>query len=187
VLMRNEVFYVRCPPQFIPPTVDLRTWRLRVNGHVECPLDLSMDDLRRMNAASVVAVNQCSGNSRSRFEPHMPGAQWGNGAMGNARWTGVPLRDLLAKAGLKAAGVHVSFRGLDRSGYSTVPEFVKSLPVEKSREAEVLVAYAMNSRPLPLLNGFPVRLVVPGWYATYWVKALSQVTVLPHRFDGYWM
>jgi DMSO/TMAO reductase YedYZ molybdopterin-dependent catalytic subunit len=186
-LTSNEAIYVRWHLQFIPTTVDLRTWRLRIDGHVDRPLDLSMDDLRRMDATSIVAVNQCSGNSRRLFEPHMPGAQWGDGAMGNARWTGVPLRDLLATAGLKAGAVDVSFAGLDRSGYSSVPDFVKSLSVDQAREAEVLVAYEMNGKPLPLLNGFPVRLVVPGWYATYWVKALSQVAVLTRRFDGYWM
>jgi hypothetical protein len=107
--------------------------------------------------------------------------------MGNARWTGVPLRDLLRAAGVKAGAVDVSFAGLDRGGYPTVPDFTKALPAEKAHEPEVLVAYAMNGAPLPLLNGFPVRLVVPGWYATYWVKALSAITVLRHRFDGYWM
>jgi DMSO/TMAO reductase YedYZ molybdopterin-dependent catalytic subunit len=186
-LTPNETFYVRWHLQFIPTTVDLRIWRLRVDGHVDRPMELSMDDLRRMDASSVVAVNQCSGNSRGLFDPRMPGAQWGNGAMGNARWTGVPLRDLLARAGLRAGATDVSFAGLDRSGYSSVSDFVKSLSVEKAGEPEVIVAYEMNGRPLPMLNGFPVRLVVPGWYATYWVKALSHVTVLPRRFDGYWM
>ena len=182
-----EAFYVRWHLQFIPTCVDLRTWRLKLGGHVERPLELSLDDLRRMPAGSVVAVNQCSGNSRGMFEPHMPGAQWGNGAMGNARWTGVPLRDLLRRAGVKSGAVDVSFAGLDRSGFRTVPDFVKSLAVDRALDPEILVAYEMNGEALPLLNGFPVRLVVPGWYATYWVKALTDVTVLAERFDGYWM
>jgi DMSO/TMAO reductase YedYZ molybdopterin-dependent catalytic subunit len=186
-LTPTEAFYVRWHLQFIPTTVDLRTWRLKVGGHVERPVALSMDDLRRMPATSLVAVNQCSGNSRGLFEPHMPGAQWGNGAMGNARWTGVPLCDLLRRAGVKPAAVDVSFAGLDRSGFSTVPDFVKSLPIDRALAPEILVVYEMNGEPLPLLNGFPVRLVVPGWYATYWVKALSEVTVLPERFNGFWM
>jgi len=186
-LTPNEAFYVRWHLQFVPTTIDLRTWRLRVGGHVERPLELALDDLRRLPAVSVVAVNQCSGNSRGLFEPHMPGAQWGNGAMGNARWTGVPLADLLRRAGLRAGAIDVTFAGLDRGGYRTVPEFVKSLPVDRAADPEILVAYEMNGAPLPFLNGFPVRLVVPGWYATYWVKALSDIAVLPQRFEGFWM
>jgi DMSO/TMAO reductase YedYZ molybdopterin-dependent catalytic subunit len=186
-LTPNDAFFVRWHLQFIPTTIDLRTWRLKVAGHVERPLQLSLTDLRRMAATSVVAVNQCSGNSRGLFEPHMPGAQWGNGAMGNARWTGVPLRALLDKAGVKAGAVEVSFDGLDESGYSTVPDYIKSLSVDKAREPEVLVAYEMNGAPLPMLNGFPVRLIVPGWYATYWVKSLTTITVLPQKYDGFWM
>jgi DMSO/TMAO reductase YedYZ molybdopterin-dependent catalytic subunit len=186
-LTPNEAFYVRWHLQFIPTTVDLRTWRLKIGGHVNRTLDLSMDDLRKMEPSSVVAVNQCSGNARGMFEPHMPGAQWGNGAMGNARWTGVPLRDLLQKAGIKEGAVDVTFTGMDSAGYRTVPDFVKSLAVERALSPEILVAYEMNGELLPMLNGFPVRLVVPGWYATYWVKALADITVLPRSFDGYWM
>jgi DMSO/TMAO reductase YedYZ molybdopterin-dependent catalytic subunit len=186
-LTPNEAFFVRWHLQFIPTTVDLRTWRLRVGGHVERPLELSLDDLRRLGGQSVVAVNQCSGNSRALFEPHVPGGQWDNGAMGNARWAGVPLRDLLGRAGVRAGAVDVSFAGLDRGGYSSVPDFVKSLPVGRATEPEILVAYEMNGEPLPMLNGFPARLVVPGWYGTYWVKALSDVAVLPQPFKGFWM
>jgi sulfite dehydrogenase len=186
-LTPNEAFYVRWHLESIPTAVDLRTWRLRVSGHVNKPLELSLDDLKKMKATSLVAVNQCSGNSRSHFEPRVPGGQWGNGAMGNARWTGVPLRDLLNRADLKAKAEEVAFNGLDEGPLPSVPDFVKSLDVPHALEPEILVAYEMNGRPLPMLNGFPVRLVVPGWFATYWVKALTEITVLPHRFDGYWM
>ena len=117
-LTPNDAFFVRWHLQFIPTTVDLRTWRLKVGGHVERPLELSMDELRRMAATSLVAVNQCSGNSRGLFEPRVPGGQWGNGAMGNARWTGVPLRDLLRRAGVRDGAIDVTFAGLDRSGYA---------------------------------------------------------------------
>jgi sulfite dehydrogenase (cytochrome) subunit A len=185
----NDAFFVRWHLQFIPTTVDLRTWRLKIGGHVERSLELSMDDLRRMLPKSVVAVAQCSGNSRSLFEPRVAGGQWGNGAMGNARWTGVPLRALLARAGVLAGAIDVTFAGLDRSGYATVPEFVKSLPAKLATDPafDILVAYEMNGEPLPLLNGFPTRLIVPGWYGTYWVKSLSEVAVLPQRFNGFWM
>jgi DMSO/TMAO reductase YedYZ molybdopterin-dependent catalytic subunit len=186
-LTPNKAFYVRWHLQGVPSSVDLNTWRLKLGGHVERPLELSMDDLRAVEASSVVAVNQCSGNSRGLVEPHMPGAQWGNGAMGNARWTGVSLGALLQKAGVKAGAVDVTFAGLDRAGLPSVPDFVKSLPVDRAGAPDILLAYEMNGEPLPILNGFPLRLVVPGWYATYWVKALTDIMVLPQAYDGYWV
>jgi hypothetical protein len=137
---------------------------------------------------SLVAVNQCSGNGRGFVEPRVFGGQWANGAMGNADWTGVRLRDLLAKAALREGAVDVSFNGLDRPPVPSVPDFVKSLHVSRIMDdPNVLVAYQMNGRPLPMLNGFPVRLVVPGWYSTYWVKHLTDITVLDKEFDGFWM
>jgi DMSO/TMAO reductase YedYZ molybdopterin-dependent catalytic subunit len=188
-LTPNEAFYVRWHLEAIPTHVDLQTWRLRVGGHVERPLELSMDDLRSMKVTSVVAVNQCSGNSRSLFSPRVAGGQWRNGAMGNARWTGVRLSDLLQKAGLRAGAVQVTFDGLDEGPLPSVPDYIKALDVDHANqpEAEVLVAYEMNGAALPMLNGFPARLVVPGWYATYWVKALSSITVLDQRYTGFWM
>jgi DMSO/TMAO reductase YedYZ molybdopterin-dependent catalytic subunit len=186
-LTPNEAFYVRWHLEAVPTHVELRTWRLRVDGHVARPLELSMEDIRRMEAVSLVAVNQCSGNSRSLFAPRVPGGQWGNGAMGNARWTGVRLGDLLRRAGLRAGAVQVSFDGLDEGPLPSVPDFVKALDVDHARQPEVLVAYEMNGTPLPMLNGFPARLVVPGWYATYWVKALTHINVLDSHFTGFWM
>jgi sulfite dehydrogenase len=186
-LTPNDAFYVRWHLQAIPTTVDLRTWRLNVGGHVEKPLTFTMDELRGMEAESVVAVNQCSGNSRSLFSPRVPGGQWGNGAMGNARWTGVPLRTLVRRAGVKAGAVQISFDGLDEGGMPAVPDYIKSLDVDVAQEPDVLVAYEMNGQPLPMLNGFPARLVVPGWYATYWIKALTQINVLDKPFEGFWM
>ncbi len=186
-LTPNEAFYVRWHLQLIPTTIDTRSWRLKVDGHVDKPLEIALDELKRMEPTSIVAVSQCSGNSRALFNPNLTGAQWGNGAMGNARWTGILLKDLLAKAGLKAGAVDVIFAGLDRAGPPSVPDFVKSLPIDEARRPDILLAYEMNGQPLPLLNGFPLRLVVPGWYATYWVKALSDIRVLPNQFEGYWM
>jgi sulfite dehydrogenase len=111
-------------------------------------------------------------------------AQW---AMGNAEWKGVRLKDLLARAMPKAGTVEVSFRGLDGPIVNTTPPFVKTLPIDKANDGEAIVAFEMNGQPLPMLNGFPCRLVVPGWYATYWVKALHEITVLDKPFDGFWM
>jgi sulfite dehydrogenase (cytochrome) subunit A len=183
----NEAFYVRyhIPP---PTEVDLSTWRLEIAGHLDKPLELSFDDLQsQFPRTSIVAVNQCSGNGRGYFSPRVFGGQWANGAMGNAEWTGVRLRDILSAAGVKQGAVEVSFNGLDQPAMPTVPDFVKSLSVRRIMEdPNVLVAYQMNGKPLPMLNGFPARLV-PGWYATYWVKHLSEITVLDKEFEGFWM
>ncbi len=187
-LTPNEAFYVRWHLEGIPISVDVSTFRLQISGHVERPLSLSVSELRsKFETVSLVAVNQCSGNSRSFFDPRVPGGQWKNGAMGNARWTGVRLRDLLDRAGIKAGAVDVAFSGLDRAAMAGTPNFVKALAIDHARDGEVMVAYQMNSADLPMLNGFPLRLAVPGWYATYWVKALNYIQVLPGKFHGFWM
>lgn len=187
-LTPNEAFFVRWHLADVPTSVDTKTFRLHLKGHVDHELDLSLDDLRRQfEPVSVIAVNQCSGNSRSLFSPRVPGGQWRNGAMGNAKWTGVRLKDLIAKAAPKAGAVEVSFRGLDNPVINTTPAFAKSLPIDKANDGEIVVAYEMNDQPLPMLNGFPCRLIVPGWYATYWVKALTEITVLNKKFESFWM
>lgn len=187
-LTPNDAFFVRWHLAGIPTRVDTNIFRLQVDGHVQRPLSLSLDDLRqRFEPVSVIAIAQCSGNSRSLFTPRVPGGQWRHGAMGNALWTGVRLRDLLNAAGIRMGAVDVSFDGLDEPPLASIPDLVKSLTVDDARQPEVMVAYEMNGAPLPMLNGFPIRLVVPGWYATYWVKALCRITVLDRAFDGYWM
>jgi sulfite dehydrogenase len=195
-LTPNDALYVRWHLATLPTSIDARTFRLRVTGEVERPLALSLDDLRKLEAVSVVAVNQCSGNARALFSPRVPGVQWMGGALGNARWTGVRLRDLLERAGVKGPAANgdardVTFRGLDKPPLESVPAFVKSLDLAHAMasEGEVIVAYAMNDAPLPMLNGFPLRLVVPGWFSTYWTKALTEVHVLgeSEKFQGFWM
>ncbi|HTL17745.1 MAG TPA: molybdopterin-dependent oxidoreductase, partial [Patescibacteria group bacterium] len=187
-LTPNRAFYVRWHLEGIPTSIDLNEFRLQVRGHVQNPLLLTVSQLRReFEPASIIAVNQCSGNSRSFFEPRVAGGQWKNGAMGNARWTGVRLRDLLDRAGVKTGAVDVAFTGFDRAPVSTTPGFVKSLAIDHARDGEVMIAYEMNDAELPMLNGFPLRLVVPGWFGTYWVKALSEIQVLPEKFQGFWM
>jgi len=187
----NAAFYVRWHLEGIPNAVDLKSWSLRVEGNVNKPLAFSLAQLMRdFKAVSVAAVNQCSGNSRSRLQPRVAGAQWGNGAMGNAMWTGVRLRELLDMAGIKSGSPQVQFQGLD-TGQG--PEGFGSHVVLKSLEAtnpvldECVVAYLMNGEPLPMLNGFPVRLVVPGYFATYWTKSLSWIRVLSAPDENFWM
>jgi DMSO/TMAO reductase YedYZ molybdopterin-dependent catalytic subunit len=146
-----------------------------------------MDDLRKLERVTYTAVIQCAGNGRSFFDPRVAGGQWENGAMGNVAWTGARLKDILLMAGLKAGSVDISFNGLDSPPLASVPDFVKSLPVDKAMEDDVIVAYEMNGAALPMLNGFPARLIVPGWYATYWVKSLSDITVTSKGFEGFWI
>ncbi len=187
-LTPNSAFFVRWHESAIPTTVDLRTFRLAVAGQVDKPLSLSVEDLKtQFQPQSFAAVVQCSGNSRSLFEPRVGGGEWGHGAVGCAKWTGVPLRDVLKAAGVKNGAVQVSFGGLDRAPLPDTPRFMKALDFAHANDGEVMVAYAMNDAPLPMLNGFPIRLVVPGWYATYWVKALSEINVLSENFKSFWM
>jgi hypothetical protein len=140
-----------------------------------------------MPRVEIASVNQCSGNSRGLFQPRVAGGQWEHGAMGNARWTGVRLRDVLDRAGVKSGAVAVRFNGLDQPVVDGAPDFMKSLDVDHARDGEVIVAFAMNGEQLPLLNGFPLRLIVPGWYSTYWVKMLNDIEVLDAPDTNYWM
>ncbi len=187
----NSAFYVRWHLDELPNAVDLTAWRLRIEGNVEKPASFSMADLLQyFKPVSLAAVNQCSGNGRSRFQPRVAGGQWGNGAMGNALWSGVPLKELLNAAGVKSGSVQVQFAGLDQGkgpeGFGS-HKFLKSLDLNNPVLDKCLVAYTMNGEPLPMLNGFPARLVVPGYFATYWVKALAAIRVLDKPDENFWM
>ena len=187
VFTPNDRFYVRWHWAVIPTEIDVGSFRLAVRGHVEKSLSLSLDEILALPRVELVAVNQCSGNSRGYFQPRVPGGQWSNGAMGNAKWTGVRLKDVLDRAGVKAGTVQVRFNGLDEPVVPDAPDFMKSLDLDHARDGEVMIAFAMNGQQLPLLNGFPLRLVVPGWYSTYWVKMLSDIEVLDKPDDNFWM
>jgi DMSO/TMAO reductase YedYZ molybdopterin-dependent catalytic subunit len=187
VFTPNDQFYVRWHWAGIPTEIDVDTFKLAVHGHVVRPLSLSLRDLMRdFPRVELAAVNQCSGNSRGLFQPRVPGAQWANGAMGNALWAGVPLKNVLDRAGIKSGAIQVRFSGVDEPVVPSGPHFEKSLDIDHARDGEVMIAYAMNGEPLPLLNGFPLRLVVPGWYATYWVKSLSNIEVLEQEDENFW-
>jgi DMSO/TMAO reductase YedYZ molybdopterin-dependent catalytic subunit len=187
VFTPNDQFYVRWHWAVIPTEVDVDKFRLAVRGHVDQALWLSLKEILAMPRAEMAVVNQCSGNSRGFFEPRVAGGEWANGAMGNARWTGVRLKDVLDRAGVKAGAVQVRLKGLDDPVVADAPKFMKSLDIDHARDGEVIIAYGMNGQQLPLLNGFPLRLVVPGWYATYWVKMLNDIEVLDAPDDNYWM
>ena len=188
VLTPNDAFFVRYHWSNIPTSVDPQTYRLRVGGKVSNPLELTLEALKKIaDPVEIVAVNQCSGNSRGYFSPRVNGGQLSNGAMGNARWTGMPLKKVLEKAGIQAGAIDVSFDGLDRPPMEGGPDFVKSISIDHALDGEVMIAWAMNGEDLPMLNGYPLRLIVPGYYGTYWVKHLSEIQVLDKGFDGFWV
>ncbi|PRC94815.1 molybdopterin-dependent oxidoreductase [Solimicrobium silvestre] len=188
VITPNDAFFVRYHWSGIPTSIDPTTYRLKVGGKVAAPLELSLTELKQLaDPVSLTAVNQCSGNSRGFFEPRANGGQLANGAMGNAVWTGIPLKKLLEKAGVQAGAVQVSFNGLDAPLFPDSPDFLKALNIDHALDGEVMLAWAMNGEDLPMLNGYPLRLIVPGYYGTYWVKHLSEIEVLDKPFEGFWM
>jgi sulfite dehydrogenase (cytochrome) subunit A len=188
LLTPNDAFFVRYHWSGLPLSIDPAAYRVRITGTVDRPLELSLDELRRAAApAEIVAVNQCSGNSRGHFTPRVNGGQLSNGAMGNARWTGIPLKAVLDKAGVQRGAVQVSFNGLDQPPLGDGPDFVKALDIDHARDGEVMLAWQMNGAELPFLNGYPLRLVVPGYYGTYWIKHVSDIQVLDTPFQGFWM
>jgi DMSO/TMAO reductase YedYZ molybdopterin-dependent catalytic subunit len=183
----NDEFFVRYHLADIPQ-IDAGTWKLNLGGEgANGDLQIGLDELKKLPAFEVAAVCQCAGNLRGLFQPHVAGVQWGHGAMGCARWKGARLKDVLDVVGLKKEAVEVVFDGADGPVLDKTPDFVKSLPVWKAIEETTLVAYEMNGEPLPHWNGFPARIVVPGWTATYWVKHVTKIAAVTVPFDGFWM
>lgn len=183
----NDAFFVRYHLADIPLNIDPDTFTLEIKGKVDRPLKLSLKDIKKMKQTEIVAVNQCSGNSRGFVNPRVAGGQLGHGAMGNARWRGVSLKTLLDQAGVQHDAKQVVFGGMDGPVSDKTPDFAKALDVDHARDGEVMLAYLMNGRDLPFLNGFPLRLVVPGYYGTYWIKHLSEITVIDSIYDNFWM
>jgi DMSO/TMAO reductase YedYZ molybdopterin-dependent catalytic subunit len=192
-LTPNHLFYVRT--HFgVYTGIDLRTWRLKVEGHVERPLDLSYDDLKKFPSRTRVALLECSGNGRVFLTPRVEGVAWGLGAVSTAEWVGVPLAAVLDRAGLKSDAVEVICEGSDSGALGGNAEesrspgtlqYARSLPLDKARRPEVLLAYKMNGSDLPAAHGYPVRLLVPGWYGMASVKWLRRLIVTDRPFRGY--
>lgn len=188
IITPNDAFFVRYHLANVPTKLDDATFRCEVKGAVKGPLSLSVEELKtNFEQVEVTAVAQCSGNSRGFMKPRVAGGQLANGAMGNAKWKGVRLKDILAKAGLGADAKQVTFNGLDTPVVAQTPDYIKAMDIEQAMDGEIIVAHTMNGEPLPMLNGFPLRLVVPGHYATYWVKHLSEITVLTEPWSGFWV
>jgi DMSO/TMAO reductase YedYZ molybdopterin-dependent catalytic subunit len=188
VLTPNDRFFVRWHLASIPE-IDPRTWRLGVGGDAaSAPLELTLEQLQKdFEPVEVVALCQCSGNRRGLSDPHVFGVQWSYGAMGNARWKGVRLKDVLAKAGLAKDAVEIAFNGADSGALEATPDFVKSIPVWKALDENTLIAWEMNGEPLPHWNGAPARIVVPGWTATYWMKQVVSIQALKQPLANFWM
>ena len=184
----NDAFFVRYHNAGIPQSIDADQHTIAIGGNaVGKPFTLSMQELRtQFKPLEYVAVNQCSGNGRAFFNPRVTGGQAGNGLMGNARWVGVALKDILARAELKSGARQVTFNGLDVALFGG-GDFVKALDVNHALDGEVMLAYQMNGADLPMLNGYPVKLIVPGHYGTYWVKHVSEIAVVDQPFDEFWM
>ena len=183
----NNEFFVRYHLADIPE-VDAKTYKISVGGDGAMgQAEITLDDLKKMPAVEIVAVNQCSGNRRGLSKPHVAGVEWGYGAMGCAKWKGARLKDILDKVGLKKEAIEIAFNGADGPVVDKTPDFIKSLPVWKATDENTIVAYEMNGAPLPHFNGFPARLIVPGWTGTYWMKHLISVTALTKPQGGFWM
>jgi DMSO/TMAO reductase YedYZ molybdopterin-dependent catalytic subunit len=179
-----ERFFVRT--HVYVPTVNASEWRLTVDGEVASPLTLTMEDLRTFPSVELVSVLECAGNGRGFYEPSVPGLQWGNGAVGNGRWKGVRLADVLKRAGVRSSAREILFDGADIP-LRTMPDFQRSIPVKKAFDDNTLLAYEMNGETLPVKHGFPLRVVAPGWAGDSWVKWLTSIRVLDREHDGFWM
>jgi DMSO/TMAO reductase YedYZ molybdopterin-dependent catalytic subunit len=183
----NDEFFVRYHLADIPE-VDAKTYKIAVGGDsANNQVEITLDDLKKMPAVEVVAVNQCSGNRRGLSKPHVQGVEWGYGAMGCARWKGARLKDILDKAGLKKEAIEIGMDGADGPTVDKTPDFIKSIPVWKAIDPNTIVAYEMNGQPLPHLHGFPARVVVSGWTGTYWVKHVTKINALTKPQGGFWM
>jgi DMSO/TMAO reductase YedYZ molybdopterin-dependent catalytic subunit len=186
-IIPNERFYVR--NHFALPRIDVKTWRLRVEGAVKKPVDIEYQELRKLKPATMTATLECAGNNRAFLVPKARGVAWQLGAVGNAEWTGVPLAEVLDRAGVRDSAVEVILEGADSGAVTGGPAgniaFARSLPIAKARRAEVVLAYRMNGVDLPAAHGFPLRALVAGWYGMASIKWLKRIIVTDRPFAGY--
>jgi len=180
-LTPNDLFFVRWHMPVIPTYINPRKFSIHINGHVEKEIKFSLKELKtEFKQVEITAVLQCGGNSRTAFKPTPSGIQWGIGAMGCARWKGVRLKDVLKKAGLKKEAAWIGFNGEDKAVYNETANFVRELKIEHLND-DIILAYEMNGEDLPYLNGYPLRLIIPGTYSDSWIKMISNITVTKER------
>ncbi|HEX5623217.1 MAG TPA: molybdopterin-dependent oxidoreductase [Sulfuricurvum sp.] len=182
----NDQFFVRWHMPDIPTYIDLNEFRLNVQGSLETPLSLSVDDLKsKFEPVEITSVLQCGGNSRKFYAKQTGqathGVQWGHGAMGCAVWKGARLKDILHMAGVKGSAKYVGVNGLEKPAVDETPKFFREMSIDEALSGDIIVAYSMNGADIPYLNGFPLKLVIPGHFSDSWVKMLSEITV----FDEY--
>jgi DMSO/TMAO reductase YedYZ molybdopterin-dependent catalytic subunit len=183
----NDLFYVRHHTN--AARIDAQAakdWKVEVGGEVERPMAITLDELKKMPKATVTVTLECAGNGRAFFDPPMPGIQWEKGAVGTARFTGARLADVLKKVGVKAAGKYVAINGAEKP-VGTQPKFIRNVPMAKATNADTIIAYEMNGEPIPVLHGFPLRLVVPGWEGAYSVKWLNNIQVIDKEHEGFFV
>ncbi len=186
-LTPNDLFYVR--HHLYAARVEeqaAREWTVRVDGEVEKPLNLTIDELKQLPRATVTVTLECAGNGRAFFDPPVAGIQWEKGAVGTARWTGARLSDVLKNAGVKSTGQYVALNGADKP-VGKMPDFIRNLPMAKAMHADTILAYQMNGETLPALHGFPLRAVAPGWEGAYAVKWLNHIQVIDHEHEGFFV
>lgn len=183
-LTPNDLFYVR--HHAYAATVNEKDWKLTIDGEVDKPFTLTLDELKKFPKATVTVTLECAGNGRAFYDPPVAGIQWEKGAVGTARWTGARLADVLKRAGVKVTGKYVALDGADKA-VSKQPEFIRNLPLEKAMHLDTILAYEMNGQPLPVLHGFPLRAVASGWEGAYAVKWLTHIQVIPQEHDGFFV
>lgn len=179
-----DLLYVRS--HHYTPSIDLETYSLKVQGEVSTPISLNLRDIKKLPRVELVGVMECAGNGRAFYAPRMPGLQWNWGGVGNPRWAGVRLADVLKKAGIKGSAKHIMFDGADQP-VGTMPKFQRSIPIRKAMDPDTMLAFEMNGQPLHPSHGAPLRVVVPGWGADCWVKWVTGIQVLDREFDGFFM